>query len=160
MMKSRRQSCSDLLGADHQPPPPPPPPPPPDEPPPPEPLLEPGAVDAELTLLASEEPTLRVNPLTSFHGWRDPEYQVNPCCPWAAAAASTPANRRPAILDPERDRIGQIALEQLGRIVGRGHPVEPLALGDRQILLEAGDPVEDLAALPRWARTSTRSRKE
>ena len=37
--------------ASYQPPPPPPPPPPPDDPPPPEPLLEPGAVDAELTVL-------------------------------------------------------------------------------------------------------------
>ena len=38
---------------DYQPPPPPPPPPPPDDPPPPEPLLDPGAVEAELIVLAA-----------------------------------------------------------------------------------------------------------
>src|SRR3954454_16441459 len=40
----------------YQPPPPPPPPPPPENPPPPEPLLDPGAVEAEATLLASAPP--------------------------------------------------------------------------------------------------------
>src|SRR5688572_5789665 len=40
----------------YQPPPPPPPPPPPDDPPPPEPLLDPGAVEADETVLARDEP--------------------------------------------------------------------------------------------------------
>src|SRR5687768_2207410 len=43
-------------GGYYQPPPPPPPPPPPDDPPPPEPLLDPGAVEADETVLASDEP--------------------------------------------------------------------------------------------------------
>ena len=34
----------------------------------------------------------------------------------------------------------------------RHHPVEPLALGDRQILLEPGDMVEDRAPFLRWRR--------
>src|SRR6185369_15267916 len=73
----------------YQPPPPPPPPPPPDPPPPPEPLLEPGAVDAELIVLARLEPTLSANRPGLFHGSPCPEYQRNPCWPCAAAAAST-----------------------------------------------------------------------
>ena len=63
---------------DYQPPPPPPPPPPPDEPPPPEPLLEPGALDAELTLLAREDPTLLTNSSGLLHGLFEPAYQVKP----------------------------------------------------------------------------------
>ena len=42
----------------YHPPPPPPPPPPPEDPPPPEPLLEPGALEADATVLASDEPTV------------------------------------------------------------------------------------------------------
>jgi hypothetical protein len=57
----------------HQPPPPPPPPPPPEEPPPPEPLLEPGALDAELTVLARDDPTLLTKPSVSLQGLFDPE---------------------------------------------------------------------------------------
>src|SRR6188472_2865434 len=76
------------LGVGYQPPPPPPPPPPPEKPPPPDPLLDPGATDAEPTVLASEEPTLRVKPLASRHGLFEPAYQTKPCWPWAAAAAS------------------------------------------------------------------------
>ena len=73
----------------YQPPPPPPPPPPPDDPPPPEPLLDPGAVEAELTVLASEEPTLLTKPPVSFHGLLLPAYQAKPCWPCVAAAART-----------------------------------------------------------------------
>src|SRR3954451_3124938 len=76
-----------------KPPPPPPPPPPPDEPPPPEPLLDPGAVEAELIVLDSEEPTLSAKPVGLSQGLFDPEYQTNPRWPDAAAAASTPAKR-------------------------------------------------------------------
>ncbi len=65
----------------YQPPPPPPPPPPPDEPPPPEPLREPGAVDAELMALVSEEPMLSTKLLVSLHGLCEPEYQLIPECP-------------------------------------------------------------------------------
>src|SRR3954447_11142219 len=75
------------------PPPPPPPPPPPDDPPPPEPLLEPGAVEAELIVLARDDPTVSANRPGLFHGSLDPEYQPKPCWPWAAAAASTPWKR-------------------------------------------------------------------
>ena len=52
----------------YQPPPPPPPPPPPEEPPPPDPLLDPGAVDAEETLLASDDPTSLTKPSVSDQG--------------------------------------------------------------------------------------------
>src|SRR5687768_4077606 len=76
--RTRRSCCSGRPGADHQPPPPPPPPPPPDEPPPPDPLDDPGAVEAELTLLASEEPTSLTKPSASFHGLWLPEYQAKP----------------------------------------------------------------------------------
>src|SRR5687767_12084083 len=79
--------------ADYQPPPPPPPPPPPDEPPPPEPLLEPGALEAELMVLDRLSPTLSAKPPGLSHGLLLPEYQAKPCCPWTAAAASTPAKR-------------------------------------------------------------------
>src|SRR5690606_32042726 len=85
-------------GADgnYQPPPPPPPPPPPDDPPPPEPLLEPGAVEAEATLLASEAPTAPAKRLGFDQALLEPEYQPNvpSCCRdgSADAAASTPAN--------------------------------------------------------------------
>src|SRR5512139_217714 len=72
-------SSGDLHKADHQPPPPPPPPPPPDEPPPPEPLDEPGAVEAELTVLTSDEPTESTKPPVSVHGLEEPEYQAKPC---------------------------------------------------------------------------------
>src|SRR5438552_2850773 len=88
----RRWRFSGVL-ASYQPPPPPPPPPPPDDPPPPEPPLEPGAVEAELIVLASDEPTLSAKPVGLFHGLLDPEYQANPCRPCAAAAASTLWNR-------------------------------------------------------------------
>src|SRR3954468_16196026 len=76
-----------------QPPPPPPPPPPPDDPPPPEPLLEPGAVEAELIVLVSEDPTLSVKPVGSLQGLLFPEYHANPWRPCAATAASTAAKR-------------------------------------------------------------------
>src|SRR3954447_16146496 len=75
------------------PPPPPPPPPPPDDPPPPEPLLEPGAVEAELIVLASDEPTASAKLVGLFHGLLDPAYHATPCRPCAAAAASTLENR-------------------------------------------------------------------
>jgi hypothetical protein len=77
----------------HHPPPPPPPPPPPDEPPPPDPLDEPGAVDAELTLLASDDPIERTKPPVSFHGLDEPEYQAKP---WLEPGAVAAAARRPA----------------------------------------------------------------
>src|SRR5690606_27006021 len=85
----------DAVG-NYQPPPPPPPPPPPDEPPPPEPLLEPGAVEAEATLLASEAPTVPAKRAGLVHALLEPEYQPS-VCPFcrpgsAAAAASTSAN--------------------------------------------------------------------
>ena len=83
-------------GADHQPPPPPPPPPPPDEPPPPDPLDEPGAVEAELTVLASDEPTESTKPPVSFQGLEEPEYQANP---WVAPGAAAAAAKRPVTLD-------------------------------------------------------------
>src|SRR4051794_27376426 len=89
-----RSPCSGGWGgADHQPPPPPPPPPPPDDPPPPDPLLEPGAVEAELMVLASDEPTSPTKPLGLLHGLPLPAYQAKPCWPRAAAAARTPAKR-------------------------------------------------------------------
>src|SRR3954447_21410970 len=75
------------------PPPPPPPPPPPEEPPPPEPLLEPGAVEAELMVLASDDPMLSANPVGLSHGLLLPAYHKKPCCPWAWAWARTLANR-------------------------------------------------------------------
>ena len=81
------------LGLTYQPPPPPPPPPPPDDPPPPDPLLDPGAVEAELIVLDSDEPTVSAKLVGLLHGLLDPEYQAKPCWPWAAAAASTPAKR-------------------------------------------------------------------
>src|SRR6478609_8403388 len=58
--QSRHGLCRRSAGArqGYQPPPPPPPPPPPDEPPPPEPLLKPGAVEADATPLASDAPTV------------------------------------------------------------------------------------------------------
>src|SRR5438552_12289676 len=88
----RRWRFSGVL-ASYQPPPPPPPPPPPDDPPPPEPLLDPGAVEAELMVLAREEPTLSTKPVGLSHGLPLPEYQPKPWRPCAAAAARTPANR-------------------------------------------------------------------
>ena len=80
----------------YQPPPPPPPPPPPEDPPPPEPLLDPGAVDAELTVLDSDEPTLSTKPVGLLQGLLDPEYQPNPWRPCAAAAARTLGNGPPS----------------------------------------------------------------
>jgi hypothetical protein len=66
----------------------------PEKPPPPEPLLDPGAVEAEMIVLDREEPTLSVNPVALLQGLLDPEYQRNPWLPpLAAAAASTPAKR-------------------------------------------------------------------
>src|SRR6185369_2460381 len=62
-------------GADHQPPPPPPPPPPPEKPPPPDPLLLPGAVEAELIVLASEDPTPFTKLVGLSHGLPLPAYQ-------------------------------------------------------------------------------------
>jgi len=66
----------------------------PEKPPPPEPLLDPGAVEAEMIVLDREEPTLSVNPVALLQGLLDPEYQRNPWLPpLATAAASTPAKR-------------------------------------------------------------------
>src|SRR3954469_3792533 len=90
---ARPRSRSSGGPGDYQPPPPPPPPPPPDDPPPPEPLLDPGAVEAELIVLESEEPTLSAKPVGLFHTLLDPEYHRKPCWPDAAAAARTPAKR-------------------------------------------------------------------
>src|SRR5690348_16989208 len=84
-----------LRAASYQPPPPPPPPPPPEKPPPPEPLLEPGAVAAEATLLARLAPTVLANMLGLDQTLVEPTYQpiVPPCrLGSAAAAASTEAN--------------------------------------------------------------------
>src|SRR6476659_9444932 len=88
----RRSRSFDGRGA-YQPPPPPPPPPPPDDPPPPDPLLDPGAVDAELIVLDSDEPTLSAKLPGLLQGLFDPEYHAKPCCPCAAAAARIPENR-------------------------------------------------------------------
>src|SRR4051812_34054913 len=78
----------------YQPPPPPPPPPPPENPPPPEPLLEPGAVEAELIVLASDEPMLSAKPVGLSHGLLDPAYQMKPWCPPGAAAAAARTLRK------------------------------------------------------------------
>src|SRR5437868_11188806 len=89
----RQLRCS-AAQAGYQPPPPPPPPPP-EKPPPPEPLLEPGAVEAEATLLASEAPTVVAKMPGLDQTLPLPTYQpiVLPCRPGsAAAAASTDAN--------------------------------------------------------------------
>jgi len=59
----------------YHPPPPPPPPPPPDDPPPPEPLLDPGAVEAEATLLASDAPMAPANRPGLDQTLPEPEYQ-------------------------------------------------------------------------------------
>src|SRR3954469_15507664 len=89
----QRWYCTGPRGPNSQPPPPPPPPPPPDDPPPPEPLDEPGAADAELIVLASDETTSCVKPVGLSHGLLLPECQTKPCWPCAAAAARTLANR-------------------------------------------------------------------
>src|SRR5437868_11915233 len=65
----RQLRCS-AAQAGYQPPPPPPPPPP-DDPPPPEPLLEPGAVEAEVIVLASDEPALSAKLVGLPHGLLD-----------------------------------------------------------------------------------------
>src|SRR5690242_20529232 len=52
----------------------------------------------------------------------------------------------PAVLDAQRDCVGEEAFEDFGRVLWRIHSVEPLALGDRQILLEPRDVVEDATA--------------
>src|SRR5438128_1234770 len=89
----RSRYSDDRAGFNYQPPPPPPPPPPPDEPPPPEPLLEPGAVDAELIVPASDDPTESAKRPGLLQGLLEPEYHAKPCCPCIAAAAKTPAKR-------------------------------------------------------------------
>src|SRR3954466_168240 len=63
----------------YHPPPPPPPPPPPDEPPPPEPLLDPGAVEAELMVLDKEKPAVSAKLVGLSHGRLDPEFHPKPC---------------------------------------------------------------------------------
>ena len=60
----------------YQPPPPPPPPPPPEEPPPPEPLLEPGAVEAEAAAVARLAPMAAAKRPGLDQGLWLPEYQV------------------------------------------------------------------------------------
>ena len=76
---THRSPCFGVpAGSNYQPPPPPPPPPPPEDPPPPDPLLEPGAVDAELIVLAREEPTLSANRPGLLHGSFEPAYQAKP----------------------------------------------------------------------------------
>ena len=52
----------------------------------------------------------------------------------------------PFVLDVERDRIGQVLLEQLGRLVGRVQRLEARLLGDREVELETLDPVHHAAA--------------
>src|SRR6478752_5941303 len=74
--------------AGHHPPPPPPPPPPPDEPPPPEPLLDPGAVEAEATLLESEDPTVPTKAPGLDQTLPEPAYHPN-VFPRRAGSAST-----------------------------------------------------------------------
>lgn len=60
------------------------------------------------------EPTRSTKSSGSFQTLPLPEYQLIVwALPAAAAAASTLVKRSPGILDLERDRIGQIALEQL-----------------------------------------------
>ena len=54
----------------------------------------------------------------------------------------------PGILDIERDRVGQEALEQFRRLVRRVHGIEPVFLGDAEILAKALDVIHDLAAGP------------
>ncbi len=80
------------LSSGYQPDPPPPPPPPPDEPPPPEPLLLLGDVDADDTVLASEDPTVFAKPPGSSQKLLLPLYQPTECAAVPAAAASTLAN--------------------------------------------------------------------
>src|SRR3954469_11109254 len=81
----------------YQPPPPPPPPPPPDEPPPPEPLLDPGAVEADATVLARLLPTVLAKLPGSSHTLRLPTYQPIPLCrDGSAAAAARTLSNRPA----------------------------------------------------------------
>ena len=84
--RRRSPSSGGRAGADYQPPPPPPPPPPPDDPPPPEPLLDPGAVEAELIVLASDEPTLSTKP---------PGCSTGCCCPNTRRSPAGPALRPP-----------------------------------------------------------------
>src|SRR6476659_773006 len=78
LIATRRPPCGAGPGKSYHPPPPPPPPPPPEKPPPPEPLLEPGAVEAELIAVESEEPTSLVKRLGSSHGLWLPAYHANP----------------------------------------------------------------------------------
>src|SRR3954471_2314875 len=95
LIETSRRRCGYAPADRYQPPPPPPPPPPPEDPPPPEPLLEPGAVDADATVLASEAPPVPAKRPGPAHTWPEPEYQPN-VLPWrvgaASAAASTEAN--------------------------------------------------------------------
>ena len=103
-------------------------------------------------VLASDEPMLLAKPVGLLHGLPLPEYQAKPCWPWAAAAASTPAKRSAQRFStPSAIAKGRYFSNSSGCVGRRSHPVEPLALGDRQILLEAGDMIEVL-------RPSTRRR--
>ena len=76
----------------YHPPPPPPPPPPPEKPPPPDPLLDPGASDADAIVLERSPPRLLAKPTGSCPQSWLPEYHVA-VAPAAAAAARTPAKR-------------------------------------------------------------------
>jgi len=53
----------------------------------------------------------------------------------------------PRILDVERERVGQVLLEQLGRQLGRMQGLEAILLGHGQVELEALDLVHDAPAL-------------
>jgi hypothetical protein len=50
------------------------------------------------------------------------------------------------VLDIERNRVGQKALEELGGLVGRIERLEPRLLGNPEILAKAFDLVGGLAA--------------
>src|SRR3954471_9250939 len=93
LIETSRRRCGYAPADRYQPPPPPPPPPPPEDPPPPEPLLDPGAVEAELIVLEREEPTVSAKLVGLLHGLLEPEYHPNRCWPCAAAAARTPEKR-------------------------------------------------------------------
>ena len=155
MRSEPRTSCIDFASLSaYQPDPPPPPPPPPDDPPPLEPdeppPLDPGAVEAEATVVASALPTRsakfrRIGRNVSVTGIPD-------------RRRSTRGGRRrkhareafgPAVLDIERDRIGQIFLEQCRGLFRRMQIVQPIFFGDTEILLEALDLIHDLAARDR-----------
>src|SRR5262245_33526086 len=55
----------------------------------------------------------------------------------------------PGILDIERNGVGQEALEQLRRLVRRVERVQPVFLGNAEIVAEAFDLIHHLAALDR-----------